>query len=260
MSSSIKDRTLQLLTGISSSPAIADPSGPLTPDAVVLVNPFTNFDSTQVSPSIRRIGDYELSETKFDDFKCARHLPSGENLLYKEYPSDGIRQRFEPYDRLTTLLLSSERNRQEARTTSLSQLAAKHHLHFFRDIITHNQTAIVLYPTYTSNLHTHITDRHRLSENESRKLFSQIVRAIRMCHHVGLIVRDLKLRKIVFLNSTRSDLLLTGLEDAIVLASPTTTDDFVASRFSCPVYACPEIVLNRQMYSGKLADSWSLGE
>jgi len=44
-----------------------------------------------------------------------------------------------------------------------------------------------------------------------------------------------------------------------MLSNPTSTDDFVSSRFSCPVYACPEIVLNRQMYSGKLADSWSLG-
>jgi len=80
-----------------------------------------------------------------------------------------------------------------------------------------------------------------------------------MCHRVGLIIRDLKLRKIIFNNSTHSHLLLTGLDEAIMLTSPTSTDDFVSSRFSCPVYACPEIVLNRQMYSGKLADSWSLG-
>jgi len=143
---------------------------------------------------------------------------------------------------------------------SIQQLAKKtYHLHFFRDVIPLQTTALVLYPTYTSNLHTHITEKHRLGENECRHLFIQIIRAVQMCHRVGLIVRDLKLRKIIFTDNSHSHLLLTGLDEAIMLSNPTTTDDFVTSRFSCPVYACPEIVLNRQMYSGKMADSWSLG-
>ena len=240
-----------------SSPATVDLSGPLTPDTVVLVNPFTAVDpSSAVLPPLRLLGAYELSETKFDDFKCARHVPSGEALLYKEYPLELVRQRLEPYRRLTSLLLASPANKQ----LSISQLAGRSHLHFFRDILRSEQTAIVLYPSYTANLHTYITDKHRLPENESRDLFSQIVQAIELCHRAGLIIRDLKLRKLIFTNSSHSQLLLTGLEEAIMLASPTATDDLVSSRFSCPVYACPELVLNRQMYSGRMADAWSLGK
>jgi serine/threonine protein kinase len=275
-SSSIKRHDLRFLTQISSSPLTSnpstplpqstDPSGPLTPDSVVLVNPFatlvatTKTNQTLLSSSIRLIGEYELSETKFDDFKCARHIPSGEPFLYKEYPLEIVRQRLEPYQRLTSLLLASNINKQLINSMSIQQLAAKNNLHFFHDIISLETTAIVLYPNYSSNLHTYITEKHRLNENESRNLFSQIIRAIQMCHRVGLIIRDLKLRKIIFNNSTHSHLLLTGLDEAIMLKSPTSTDDFVSSRFSCPVYACPEIVLNRQMYSGKFADSWSLGK
>jgi serine/threonine protein kinase len=239
-----------------------DSSDPLTPDTIVLVNPFStdNIDSKRdASLSLRQIGNYELSETKFDDFKCARHVVNGEAHLYKEYPLETLRQRLEPYQRLTSLLLASHNNRQRLQTMSLVQLAAKYHLHFFCDIVSHEQTAIVIYPIYTSNLHTYITDRHRLNEQESKGLFTHMVRAIKMCHHAGLIVRDLKLRKLIFSTTTHTHLLLTGLDDAIMLSSPMTTDDFVSSRFSCPVYACPEIVLNRQMYSGKMADSWSLG-
>lgn len=271
-SSSVKARDLRFLTQISSSsspstsnpstPQPTDPSGPLTPDTVVLVNPFaalTVINKTIQSSSLRLIGDYELSETKFDDFKCARHVPTGEAYLYKEYPLETLRQRLEPYQRLSSLLLASNINKQLINSMSIQQIAAKSNLHFFHDIISLEKTAIVLYPNYSSNLHTYITDKHRLNENESRNLFSQIIRAIQMCHRVGLIIRDLKLRKIIFNNSTHSHLLLTGLDEAIMLTSPTSTDDFVSSRFSCPVYACPEIVLNRQMYSGKLADSWSLG-
>ena len=273
-SSSIKSRDLRFLTQISSSTPSTpstDPSGPLTPDTVVLVNPFaalttplpsSSSSSTKTFPSssLRLIGDYELSETKIDDFKCARHLPTNQTYLYKEYPLELVRQRLEPYQRLSSLLLASNVNQQLIQSMSMEQLAAKSHLHFFHQIISLDKTAIILYQNYSSNLHTYITDKHRLNETESGNLFSQIVRAIQMCHQVGLIIRDLKLRKIIFPNSTHTQLLLTGLDEAIMLSNPASTDDLVSSRFSCPVYACPEIVLNRQMYSGKLADSWSLGK
>jgi tribbles-like protein len=287
--SSAKHRDLQLLTLASSSSPNSNPStphqqsvdtsGPLTPDTVVLVNPFVALSSTTttttsinpttpplltqtLSPTIRIVGEYELSETKFDDFKCARHVPTGEALLYKEFSLATIRQRLEPYQRLRSILLASLTNHQLPLSNkfSIEQLAAKYHLHFFRDVIPlTTTTALVIYPNYLSNLHTHITEKHRLNEHECRNLFTQIIRAVQMCHQVGLIVRDLKLRKIIFQDNHHTHLLLTGLDEAIMLQNPFTTDDFVASRFSCPVYACPEIVLNRQMYSGKMADSWSLG-
>ncbi|CAF0903406.1 unnamed protein product [Rotaria sp. Silwood1] len=266
-SSSAKHDDLPLLTQISSSPRNSNPStpfpqstdssGPLTPDAIHLHNPFAALATTNLPllPSIRTIGEYELSETKLDDFKCARHIPTGEALLYKEFSLEIVRQRLEPYQRLITILQLSNKNSQ----LTIEQLADKYHIHFFRDIISLDRTAIVLYPNYTNNLHQYITEKHRLNENESRNLFSQIVRAVQICHRVGLIVRDLKLRKIIFNDNTNTHLLLTGIDESIMLSTPTTTDDFVSSRFSCPVYACPEIVLNRQMYSGKMADSWSLG-
>ncbi|CAF1043501.1 unnamed protein product [Adineta steineri] len=267
--SSAKHTDLRLLTQTSSSssssprnpstpiPQSIDPSGPLTPDATHLVNPFAALAAVNIPslPSVRIIGEYELSETKFDDFKCARHIPTGEALLYKEFSLEIVRQRLEPYQRLITILQLSNTNSQ----LTLEQLAHKYHIHFFRDIISLDRTAIVLYPNYTNNLHQYITEKHRLNENESRNLFSQIVRAVQICHRVGLIVRDLKLRKIIFNDNIHTHLLLTGIDESIMLSTPTTTDDHVSSRFSCPVYACPEIVLNRQMYSGKMADSWSLG-
>ncbi|UJR26825.1 hypothetical protein I4U23_008138 [Adineta vaga] len=266
-SSSAKHTDLRLLTQLSSSsrisspstplPQSTDPSGPLTPDSIHPINPFVALVTANLPtlPSVRIIGEYELSETKFDDFKCARHIPTGEALLYKEFSLEIVRQRLEPYQRLMSILQLSNTNSQ----LTLEQLAYKYHIHIFRDIISLDRTAIVLYPNYTNNLHQYITEKHRLHENESRNLFSQIVRAVQICHRVGLIVRDLKLRKIIFQDQTHTHLLLTGIDEAIMLATPTATDDHVSSRFSCPVYACPEIVLNRQTYSGKMADSWSLG-
>ncbi|CAF0733615.1 unnamed protein product [Adineta ricciae] len=266
-SSSAKHADLHLLTPLSSLsrisspstplPQSTDPSGPLTPDSGHFINPFAALATANLPtlPSVRVIGEYEFSETKFDDFKCARHIPTGEALLYKEFSLEIVRQRLEPYQRLISILQLSNTNSQ----LTVEQLAYKYHIHFFRDIISLDRTAIVLYPNYTNNLHQYITEKHRLHENETRNLFSQVVRAVQLCHRVGLIVRDLKLRKIIFQDQTHTHSLLTGIDEAIMLATPTTTDDHVSSRFSCPVYACPEIVLNRQTYSGKMADSWSLG-
>lgn len=261
--SSAKHSELRLLTPLSSiSPSTSlvqppDSSGPLTPDSNHLGNPFAALtpNSIPTLPSVRTIGDYELSETKVDEFKCARYLPTGEALLYKEFSLDIVRQRLEPYQRLLTLLQSMKKND----ALSAEQLANKYHLHFFRDIIPLERTAIVIYSNYTTNLHQYITEKHRLNENETRRLFAEIVQAVQLCHRVGLIVRDLKLRKIIFDEQKSGHLLLTGLDEAIMLTTPNSTNDMVSSRFSCPVYACPEIVLNRQLYSGKMADSWSLG-
>jgi hypothetical protein len=143
--SSVKPHDLRFLSPVSTSnpstplPQVTDPSGPLTPDTVVLVNPFASLSATlnnqPLLPSIRLIGEYELSETKFDDFKCARHIPSGEALLYKEYPLEIVRQRLEPYQRLTSILLSSNINKQLISSMSIEQIASKSNLHFFRDII-----------------------------------------------------------------------------------------------------------------------------
>ena len=273
-SSSIKNYDLHFLTQLSSSsnpstpiPQTIDPSGSLTPDTAVSGNPFASISSTNNNlsivnnqTSIRIIGQYELNEVKFDDFKCARHIPSGETLLYKEYPLELVRQRLEPYQRLTKILLTYNTTKQIINTMSIQQLAIKYNLHFFCDVLSLDRTAIVLYPNYSSNLHTYITEKHRLSENKSKNFFTQIVKAVKLCHQVGLIIRDLKLRKIIFNNTTHTQILLSGLDSAIMLPTPTTINDFVSSRFSCPVYACPEIVLNRQMYSGKFADSWCLGK
>lgn len=41
---------------------------------------------------------------------------------------------------------------------------------------------------------------NKLSEAAVRPLFKQIVRAVAFCHSIGIIVRDLKLRKFVFID------------------------------------------------------------
>lgn len=50
---------------------------------------------------------------------------------------------------------------------------------------------------------------------------------------------------------------LEGLEDACVLDDE--TNDLLVDKHGCPAYVSPEILDTSHTYSGKAADSWSLG-
>lgn len=53
------------------------------------------------------------------------------------------------------------------------------------------------------DLHSHVRARRRLREPEARRLFRQMATAVRDCHKLGVVLRDLKLRKFVFADEQR---------------------------------------------------------
>lgn len=54
----------------------------------------------------------------------------------------------------------------------------------------------------------------------------------------------------------RTHLKLEGLEDCRILAGE---DDSVSDTLGCPAYVSPEVLSGVRSYSGKRADTWSLG-
>jgi tribbles-like protein len=60
----------------------------------------------------------------------------------------------------------------------------------------------------------------------------------------------------MFADPQRTHLVLDGLEDAVLLPDP--ANDRLADKHGCPAYVSPEILTSRD-YSGRRADSWSLG-
>lgn len=54
-----------------------------------------------------------------------------------------------------------------------------------------------------SDLHSHIRSKKQLGEQESRRLFRQIVEGVQHCHMNKVVVGELKLKKFVFLDEDK---------------------------------------------------------
>ena len=67
----------------------------------------------------------------------------------------------------------------------------------------HGDRAWLVFEPHCGDLHSYVRQRRRLREAESQRLFTQIATTVYKCHEVGLILRDLKLRKFVFTNMSR---------------------------------------------------------
>lgn len=119
-------------------------------------------------------------------------------------------------------------------------------------------SAYLLLPKHHGDLHSYVRSVKRLSESEAKRLFGQIVRIVEHCHERGVVLRDIKLRKFVFKDKNRTELMLESLDDARLLLS--SDNDLLSERQGCPAYVSPEILSESQsVYSGRAADVWSLG-
>merc|ERR1719285_1017003 len=115
----------------------------------------------------------------------------------------------------------------------------------------------LVFPPCHGDMHCYVRTRRRLREPNARHLFRQIVAAVHEAHIKGIVLRDLKLRKFVFTDESRTEVKLESLEDAVVLED--YADDLLSDKHGCPAYVSPEILRTNTRYSGRAADMWGLG-
>ncbi|KAJ0978730.1 hypothetical protein J5N97_014204 [Dioscorea zingiberensis] len=95
----------------------------------------------------------------------------------------------------------------------------------------------------------------KLSENEGRKLFHQLIDAVSYCHDRGVFHRDLKAENILFYakgNIKLSDFSLSALDEHVA------NDGLLHTTCRSPCYVAPEVLANRG-YDGAISDIWSCG-
>lgn len=184
---------------------------------------------------VLQIGPYILLEPQ-DGGRSYRavHRPTETEYSCKVYPARSYPELTAPYGRLPP-------------HPNVAQVA---------EVIQGDQHVYVFFQPGRGDMHNHVRHRKRLPEREAAALFRQMAEALAHCHDHGLVLRDLKLRKFVFVDEERTTLVLENLEDSWLLSGP---DDSLSDKHGCPAYVGPEILSAKNSYSGKAADMWSLG-
>ncbi|XP_068929990.1 tribbles homolog 3 [Petaurus breviceps papuanus] len=182
-----------------------------------------------------RLGPYVLLEAQ-EGGRAYRavHCPTNTECMCKVYPARSYQEFLSPYAHLPL----------HPHVAPVSEaVLGKHHVYVF-------------FPRAYGDMHSYVRERRRVPEREAASLFLQMAQAVAHCHQHNLVLRDLKLRKFVFVNQERTKLALENLEDSCLLTGP---DDSLWDKHGCPAYVGPEILTSRDSYSGKAADVWSLG-
>ena len=101
-------------------------------------------------------------------------------------------------------------------------------------------------------LFDHIVQQGRLSENEGRRFFQQLIAGIEHCHGHGVVHRDLKPENILLDADFSVKIADFGLSNQL------RDGYFLSTSCGSPNYAAPEVI-SGSMYAGPEVDVWSCG-
>jgi len=120
--------------------------------------------------------------------------------------------------------------------------------------ITEDKENVYIVMDYARNgdLLEYVNSKKKLTEEEAREIFIQIVEALNYTHNKNIIHRDIKLENI----------LLNENNEVIIgdwgFAGYWSTENKIKCKWGSILYAAPEVFLGRE-YTGPEIDIWSLG-
>lgn len=244
-------------------------AGSLSPDIRLNSPPLFGHPSpASPAASVLKIGNYLLTDRLADvsggvAMHHAVHVETGKHYVCRAIPLDRCYFALTPY-----AVVGSHPNIDDV-----------------KEIVMGATCAYVMHETlltYSEDLHAYVRRRRRLPEPEAARLFAQLLDVTAHCHHRGVVVRDIKLRRFVFVDDERTWLKLDGLYDAAIFDG---ADDQLTDKHGCLAYVSPEILdatfcgpssalsassssssssstagpSGGGSYSGRAADMWSLG-
>eukprot|EP00761_Pharyngomonas_kirbyi_P014166 gb/GECH01014196.1/.p1 GENE.gb/GECH01014196.1/~~gb/GECH01014196.1/.p1 ORF type:complete len:488 (+),score=126.34 gb/GECH01014196.1/:1-1464(+) len=193
--------------------------------------------------NVIRIGNYRLMKTlgkgSFGKVKLAEHVQTGHKVAVKIINRSKIK--------------SSQVDKKIRREIKILKLFRHPHIIRLYEVI-ETKTDIFMVMEYVSGgeLFDHIVSKGKLSEDEGRRFFQQIISGVEYCHRFMVVHRDLK----------PENLLLNSDKDVKIadfgLSNIMEDGDFLKTSCGSPNYAAPEVI-SGNLYAGPEVDVWSCG-
>jgi len=184
------------------------------------------------------LGNYRveniIADGLYGKVKIGTHLLTGQKVVLKVIERNKI---------------DSERFRE------ISLMKKLNHKHVVRmlEVIESRERLVIVYEFVDGGeLYDYLADKHRLSEDEARLFWRQIVIAVKYMHSRNIAHRDLKLENVMLDSSNDIVVIDLGLGNFM------KPDELLSTFCGSTAYAAPEMFLC-QHYVGSCVDIWSMG-
>mmetsp|Transcript_6744 Transcript_6744/g.18099 ORF Transcript_6744/g.18099 Transcript_6744/m.18099 type:complete len:464 (+) Transcript_6744:258-1649(+) len=190
-----------------------------------------------------KVGYYRLGKTlgvgSFGKVKLAEHEYTGKKVAVKILNRQKIK-----------MLDMEEKVRREIRILKL--FLHPHIIGLYEVIDTPSDVFVVTEYSSGGELFDYIVDRGRLTEDEARKFFQQIVSGVEYCHCHNVAHRDLKPENLLLDEQGNVKIADFGLSNMM------NDGFFLKTSCGSPNYAAPEVISGK-LYAGPEVDVWSCG-
>mmetsp|Transcript_12544 Transcript_12544/g.18959 ORF Transcript_12544/g.18959 Transcript_12544/m.18959 type:complete len:596 (-) Transcript_12544:19-1806(-) len=216
------------------------PETTVVPDAAFR----SDSSTTSFGGSVLKIGHYKLGRTlgygTFGKVKLAEHeLLEGHQVAVKILNRKKIKT-----------LNMDDKIRREIQILKLFR--HPHIIKLYEVIETPKDIFMIMEFVPGGELFNHIVQHGKLSENEARRFFQQIIAGIEYCHHHMVVHRDLKPENLLLDENQCVKIADFGLSNIM------RDGDFLKTSCGSPNYAAPEVI-SGDLYAGAEVDIWSCG-
>jgi len=194
------------------------------------------FPKTKITDYL--IGE-QIGQGAYSIVKEAVYLPKNKQVALKIYD----KQKFDEPRKKRRLLQEID---------IMNKLNHKNIIKLYEVVETQNHYYLVLELVKGKSLHQLIRgkDAKKLSENEVKNYFKQIISAIKYCHSMNISHRDIKLENILLDTTNQIKIIDFGFS----MKSSEKLHNFSGT----PSYMSPEIIMRKDHY-GQFSDIWALG-
>mmetsp|Transcript_11685 Transcript_11685/g.48585 ORF Transcript_11685/g.48585 Transcript_11685/m.48585 type:complete len:371 (-) Transcript_11685:630-1742(-) len=190
-----------------------------------------------------KIGPYLLGKTlgigSFGKVRLAEHEQTGKKVAVKILNRAKIR-----------LLDMEEKVKREIKILTL--FMHPHIIRLYEVIETPSDIFVITEYSSGGELFDHIVERGRLSEDEARRFFQQIISGVDYCHKYMIAHRDLKPENLLLDDKKNVKIADFGLSNLM------RDGYFLKTSCGSPNYAAPEVISGK-LYAGPEVDVWSCG-